>query len=221
MKFFIKAILFIGIFFCASGIFAQDNRSTSFEDNPIRKIRLAKELAEYGYETESASALLEAAEILLELNVRKADAKSVQEGNSSNGSEEKFFSLDAETVLSYAKDFAGNDEIYSGWIKKIEKRFLGRRGAAKGPQSVDGFVYGNDGKSSYNIAFKNGELAQVYVASVEDARLDVAVYDAGGNVVVSGQGNDTITFTPKSAETYMVQIKNRTRANVSYTLFTD
>ena len=217
-----KKILFVFIaFMCASQFFSEKRSLSNFEDNPLRKIKLAKELAEYGYATESPSALLQAAEIMLEVNVRKSQVKGEQNGKSTGETEQNKFSLDANVLFSDAKDFAGSDKTYAEWIKRIERLFSGKRGATKGPVAVEGFAYGKDGSTSYSIAFKNGDVAQIYVAAMNDINLDVGVYDSEGKAVVNGKCNDTITFTSTSNETYTVQVKNRTSSNASFTLYTD
>lgn len=215
-----KKLMCMCVFILSLSQIFSEGRS-SFEENPIRKIRLAKELAEYGYETESPTALLEAAEILAEVNVRKSAIKAVQTGTPSKAAEENQFSLDAKTLFADAKDFAGNDKTYAEWIKKIERTFSGKRGAARGPLAVEGFAYGNDGSASYTISFTNGESAQIYVAAMTGSNLDVDIYDSDGKSVVTGKGNDTIQFVPENAKSYTIQVKNRTSSTVSYTLYTD
>ena len=192
-----------------------------FEDNPIKKIKLARDLAEYGYETESPSALLSAAEILSEITVQKSENSETHHGNEAKETVGESFSLDAEKILSDAKNLVGKDKTFSAWIKMLEKRLSSsKRGAVKGPDSFAGIVYGND-YSSCSISFEAGNFAQVFVAVPASAELNIEVYDATGKIIASGKENDSIGFTPEKSGAYMIQVKNKNNYNVSYVLYHD
>lgn len=78
----------------------------------ISAIRTANDLAKYGYEVESASALIEAANILTGVPTQVLDAQVEQgEDNGNAVAKEAEKSLCPTALLAAAKDYAGDDAV--------------------------------------------------------------------------------------------------------------
>lgn len=92
-------------------------------DENIQNIRLASELAEYGYANDSASALLQAAEILAQTPTQKKDdVKFTKEGTSVENPDKTTKEFTAESLVADAKKLAGKDKNLLAWAKQVEKK---------------------------------------------------------------------------------------------------
>lgn len=219
-KYFYHCIFFL-MFICIASVFSEEKNANSYNTNSLLKIKLANDLAQYGYEMESPQALLEAVEILADVNIRHFDIEEHRAGTISKTTVEDNFSLSPNSIFSDALYLIGKDSTFDKWVKKIEGKLSKKKGALQGPKSIDSFIYGNDGCNSYKIPFIEGKRAQIYVKVLNEVKFDISIYDASGKIAVEGKENDIISFVPQNSKPYMIQIRNRTMANVSFSLFTD
>ena len=164
---------------------------------------------------------MEAVEILADINIEHLDTEEKRSGTASAKTLENAFSLSPTSIFSDAQYLIGKDSTFDKWIKKIEGKLSKKKGALEGPKTIDSFIYGNDGRNSYEIDFIEGKKAQIYVKVLNGVNFDVSVSDVSGKIVAKGKGNDFITFIPQNSKPYTVQIQNKTMANVSFSLFTD
>lgn len=177
----------------------------------IKALQTAYALAEYGYENNSASALIEAAEILAEIPTQNLDADVSAEGNKIGT--EKSESYTAEKLLADGKKLAGKNKNLSKWIAEVEKLVnnSGKRGAMGGPKIGEWCVYGNGGRSYCDILFSGGELATVFAYSYNNCDLDIYIYDKYGNLVVKDTSYDLdacVSWYPRYDMIYRVIVKN-------------
>lgn len=227
-----KKIAFV-LVLCMIGtarIFAQNETE---EDKPsieksvspdIKALQTAYSLAEYGYENNSASALIEAAEILAQVPTQKLDAEVTSEG--SKVGTEKADSYTAEKLLADGKKLAGKDKSLSKWISEVEKlvKSSGKRGAMGGPKIGEWCVYGDGGRTYCHCMFRGGELATVFAGSYNNCDLDLYIYDKYGNLVVKDTSYDLDAFVswyPRYDAIYEIVVKNTSRKDAYAIMLTN
>lgn len=191
-------------------------------------IRTAHELAKYGYEVESASALIEAANILASVPTQALEAEKeigVQTENEVAKTSEK--SLCPKELLAAAKEFANEDEVLLGMIAKVETKLAaqaeGTRGAQGGPKYDSDRVWAHD-YVYYNIVFYANEIAEVAVSGDGDTDLDLYVYDANGNLITSDTDYTDdcyVRWVPAWTGTFKIKIVNRGGVYNNYVLVTN
>ncbi len=87
----------------------------------FRAIRVATELADYGYATESAAALIEAADILSQVQLRPLEAKGIASGTDDGQKAQNPKGFTAEQLLADGKALAKNDKTLSKWAGEVQK----------------------------------------------------------------------------------------------------
>lgn len=194
----------------------------------LNAIRTAQELAKYGYEVESASALIEAANILASTPTQDLDANAEvdqpKEGVTDKAEEK---SLCPQALLTVAKELAGDDAILLSMIAKVETKLAaqaeGTRGAKGGPKYDSDRVLAHD-YVYYNIVFYANEIAEVAVSGDGDTDLDLYVYDANGNLITSDTDYTDdcyVRWVPAWTGTFKIKIVNRGGVYNNYVLVTN
>lgn len=187
-------------------------------------IRMAGELAKYGYANLDALSLIKAAEIIIvtptqELKVEKTGQNATDEKAKKTGT-----SLEAESLLADAKEFAKGNEVLLSLISQTEtKAKETSRGRLGGP----GEAYRRVGANSYlidYITYKSGVLAEIFISGDGDTDLDLYVYDENGNLI--GKDDDYsddcyVRWYPKWSGTFIIKVVNRGRVYNDYYLVTN
>lgn len=189
----------------------------------LAAIRVATDLAKYGYEAESASALIESANILAGVPTQALEATKENTGVANPTKDEK--SLTVESLLADAKVFAAGDETLLAMVAKVEQKYQLEliRGRSGGPATdydrVEARSY-----VQYYITFRGGEFAEVAVVGDGDTDLDLYIYDENGNLIDSDiDYTDACycSFVPSWTGSFRVKIVNRGSVYNRYTLITN
>ena len=228
-----KKICIILSLFCAFASFAQsemDEEKPSIEQEAsadISAIQTANALAKYGYENNSASALIEAAEILAQVQTQKLEATAEVQGTNATGEKEAIKDgYTAEKLLLDGKKLAGKDKALSKWIAEVEKlvKKRGTRGADGGPKSQCSLAYGGGGKTQYKVPFYANEPAEIYIESIDSADLDLYVYDENWNLITKDTSyalDCYVRWYPRWTGRFYVIIQNKSRWNSCFQIFTN
>lgn len=225
----IMMVLALGII-GAMAVFAQvgpdatKKEEKQAENSDIKNIQLAYSLADYGYENNSASALLEAADILSQIPTQKGTFEAEKKGESGEKAPVDSRNYDPKKILEDAKKLAGKDKNMLNWAKQIEKTLSSvSRGATGGPLWDSDIAYGNGG-AIYHITFDGGRLAEVFVSSLNGADFDLYIYDDRGNLLCYDEryNDDAYGFWyPSRTGRYTIQIRNRSYYNAAYMMYTN
>lgn len=199
-------------------------KESSTVDSDIQTLKLAYDLANYGYTNESASALLQAAEILAQIPKQPADVTAVKEGKKGeSATTTKNFSPDQ--LVKDAKQLASRDKVMLSWATDIEKSLKTiTRGASGGALYDADFVYAYGGTSWYNWYFDANRLAEIGIHSMDGADLDLYIYDENGNLIAYDERTTPgayCSFHPRWTGVFKVIIKNNARYNATYEIFTN
>lgn len=203
---------------------AEEKKAEVQLDENIQNIRLASELAEYGYANDSASALLQAAEILAQTPTQKKDdVKVTKEGTSVENPDKATKEFTAESLVADAKKLAGKDKNLLAWAKQVEKKAkTSTRGAVGGVQYLENFVYAN-GSGSIDWLFNKG-INEVGVRSLDGADLDLYIYDQNGNLIVkdtSYSKDAYCAFEAYVTTVFTVFVKNNSGYNAAFQMVTN
>lgn len=129
-----------------------------------------------------------------------------------------------EKLLADAKELAGKDKDLQKRIKSLEKALKSStRGASGGPLYDYGVSYGNGGVN-YHIWFDGGRLAEVFVYSLDGADFDMYIYDDRGNLLCYDERYNWDAYGfwhPRRTGRYTIMIKNRSRYNSAYMMYTN
>lgn len=218
---------------CLAGgalVFSQDADDKPETKEPvsedIRALQLAADLASWGYETGSASALIEAAEILAQVQTQSLGVKATTRGQPVQGGKVASKSgYTVEKLLADGKNMAKGDKTLTKRAADIQKSVKkGTRGAVGGAKYDSSFCYGNNGTASYKVPFYANQLAEVAVTSIDGCDLDLFVYDENNNLIdkdTSYSKGGYVSFWPRWTGDFIIVIKNCSRYDGCYELYTN
>ena len=209
-------------------VFAQkEEEKKTQEGTPsaeMSAIRLAGELAKYGYTNLDALSLIKAAEIIATTPTQELKVEKTEKNDTGKETKKTGSSLEAGSLLADAKDLAKGNQTLVALIEQTELK-VGQtsRGRLGGPGEARRRVVAN----SYvidRISYKGGQLAEVFISGDGDTDLDMYVYDENGNLI--GKDDDYsddcyVSWYPKWTGTFTVKVVNRGKVYNDYYLITN
>ena len=187
---------------------AESKPEISQPSEDLAALQLANNLARYGYDTESASALIGAAEIMAQVQTQALGAEGT---HSEARPEQAAQEFDAAKLIADARRFAGNDQAMIAWATQVERALNTRtRGAVGGPR--EGWdIVGPGGTVTFNISFRANELAEVLVLGDGSTILDIFVYDNNGNLITRTDVYTSDAYTswvPRWTGAFSIVVRN-------------
>ncbi|MDP2424163.1 MAG: hypothetical protein Q8M23_07440, partial [Bacteroidales bacterium] len=191
----------------------------------LQALTLAWENAVMGYRTQNPLYLMSAAQLLIDNPSSELQVKKMQEAElKSTGSKEASeIILDPAKLLEDAKSFAYGDAIVTEMIKEKMKSVSGSRGAVGGPYKLTRRVEAND-FNIYSIRFRSNELAEIAVIGDSDTDLDLFVFDANDNIIVSDEDYTDrcyVSWIPKWTGEFKIVVMNRGGVFNRFTILTN
>ena len=225
-----KKITFLMLYLlCASTLMAQTpepKEELQGEVSPaVSALRLAADLVKYGYSQQSALPLIDALQIIIYNPTQplKAEVEGVVEVGEDAG-KNGMVTLDFDTILADAKDFADGNDTLLGMLSQIEADHQGaHRGSVNGPSETWEKV-GVGSTHTYRISFVAGYLAEILVSGDGDTDLDLYVYDSNGNLIASDTDYSDdcyVSWIPRWTGSFIVQVVNRGRVYNRYVMLTN
>lgn len=193
----------------------------------VSAIRTAMELAKYGYEINSAPALIEAANILVSTPTQNLEA-TIENGAENANEVEKAAKaqITPEQLIADARDLTENANMLA-WADDIMARLNaqaeGTRGAVGGPKYAYGRVYARS-YTYYDQKFWANSMAEVVVSGDGDTDLDLYVYDENGNLITSDTDYTDdcyVRFYPRWTGRFRIKIVNRGGVYNDYAIVTN
>jgi hypothetical protein len=229
-----KVLLTLLITACVSVNFAysQDNKSETTEkkgeivapSKEMQTLILAGQLAKYGYENNSATALIQAAEFYLSVPTQELKPESFEQGKGEETTKDEFVSHDPKKILADAKELAAGDAVTLAVIEKLEKSSAGTsRGAVGGPKRTVDKVKAHS-TDTYVIRFYAHERATVAISGDGDTDLDLYVYDESGNLIDKDDDYSddcVVNFYPRWTGRFTIKIVNRGNVYNRYVIATN
>lgn len=176
-------------------------------------LRIANELVKYGYAKQSATALAQAAQMILENPSAAITEKP--EGSQGGGElapKQGGVSHDLNQILADAKEFADGNPTELKLIADVQARAAsGHRGATTGRWTGTSTVRANT-TDVWTWRFVGGQEAIVIVSGDGDTDLDLYIYDENGNLIEKDEDytDDCVcTWYPKWTGTFKIKVKNR------------
>ena len=213
-----KLILFLSL-----AALTMSGMAQTVEDKPevkgetsesLAAVKLANQILRYGYENQSALALLDALQIFSENPTQAFNATkqgdTVDEANTDGKKAAVHF--DYETVVTDAKKFADGDPNLLALINSIDAEAKGaHRGNINGPSRDYSAVNGRS-YTDYTASFVANQLAEILVSGDGDTDLDLYVYDSNGNLIASDTDYSDdcyVRWIPAWTGRYTIRIVNR------------
>jgi len=197
----------------------------------ICAVRLAMNLAQYGYEVESAAALIEAADIIVSTPTSEMEAPEIERAAATAEGEQKAekAEINAAQLLQDAKELAAGNAALMELAGNVEKKMAAAADAAGVRGNIAGAVRHIDrvdayGSDIYYMTFRAGEKGEVAVIGDGDTDLDLYVYDENGNLISSDTDYTDdcyVSFYPRWTGRFRVKIVNRGRVYNQYLLLTN
>lgn len=193
---------------------------------PLNELRLAGELAKYGYANNSPLALAQAAEMISASQPRSLESKETKEGdkNENVGDKSSKLTLDVTTLIADAKTLAGDDANMLAVVEGVKQSTATpTRGRTLGPGSASRKVWGESYITDL-VTFDANALAEVGIIGDGDTDLDLYVYDENGNLIGSDadySGNCYVSWVPRRTGTFLVKVLNRGKVYNDYSLITN
>lgn len=205
----------------------QKEEITAVASQEVSALRVAMNLAKLGYETESPSALIEAANILAS-TLPQALEVTVEQGEQVADETEKVKKapLTPAQLLADARDLTEDANLLALADKvdaKINAQAEGTRGAVGGPKYAHSSVSAHS-YTYYDAKFWANEIAEVVVSGDGDTDLDLYVYDENGNLIVSDTDYTDdcyVRFYPRWTGLFRIKIVNRGGVYNNYTIATN
>lgn len=193
---------------------------------PLNELRLAGELAKYGYANNSPLALVQAAEMISASQSRALESKETKEGvkKENEGEKSSKVTLDVATLIADAKTLAGEDASLLSVIDGVKQTTATpSRGRTLGPGTASRKVWGESYVTDL-VTFDGLALAEVGIIGDGDTDLDLYVYDENGNIIESDEnysGDCYVSWIPRRTGTFLVKVVNRGKVYNNYTLVTN
>ncbi|MDR3095147.1 MAG: hypothetical protein LBU62_10995 [Bacteroidales bacterium] len=192
----------------------------------IADIRLANELAKYGYAHNEALPLIQAAEILLSTPTQVSKLTKTDEGSKPETVKEKTTGVPhkPDVLLADAKELAQSNAHLLALVKNAEAK-LGQksRGRVGGPGYKASRLYANR-YELFQAKFWQDDLAEILVTGDGDTDLDLYVYDENDNLITRDEDYTDdcyVRWYPKWTGVYTLKIVNRGKVYNDYELFTN
>lgn len=223
-----KKIVFI-VCLCAfaASAFAQEEKTALDKalSPDLAAFQTAANLARYGYDNYSATALIEAAKIFSETKTQELEEQGSPESVQTVSEKDKKVSFDPIQLLADAKKFAGKDKVVLAYANQVEKNLKSSttRGAVGGAREGAGRVYGKS-YTDYQIKFWASEVAEIAVVGDGDTDLDLYVYDERGNLITSDTDYTDqciCRWVPAWTGTFTIRIVNRGSIYNEYVIVTN
>jgi len=220
-----KIFLTLALIAVAQLSFAQEKSSEASQpaSEQMVQLRLASDLAKYGYETYSASALIEAARILAAVPTRELTPESFTKGEGAADDKAPKAEFTVEQLLKDARDYADGNATLLALADQVKVDNGTSRGRVGGASKTVERVLAHS-TDTYRIKFYAGETAEVFVSGDGDTDLDVYVYDANGNLITKDDDYTDdcyVAFIPYYTTTFTVKIVNRGDVYNQYTMWTN
>lgn len=221
-----KLLMLAAIFGMTYAATAQEKTDTAQpQSEAISQIRLANQLAKYGYENYSATALIEAARILSSVETQSLKSESFTPGEGSESEKDSAKpEFSPENLLASAKEFADGDETLLALANSVQiSKSEDHRGLLGGPGRRVDRVAANS-TDTYVLAFKYGVPAEIFVSGDGDTDLDLYVYDENGNAIVCDDDYSDdcyVCWTPAWTGNFVVKIVNRGPVYNQYVMLTN
>lgn len=193
----------------------------------LAALRTAHDLAKYGYEVESPSALIEAANILASTPTQTFEA-ALERGTENANESEKVgkVQLDPAKLIADARELTEDANLLAladNVSAKIQAQAEGTRGAMGGPKYARGSVSARS-YTYYDQKFWADEIAEVAVSGDGDTDLDLYVYDENGNLIASDTDYTDdcyVRFCPRWTGRFRIKIVNRGGVYNNYAIVTN
>ena len=205
----------------------QKEEITAAASQEVSALRVAMDLAKLGYETESASALIEAANILASTPTQDLDAEKEQGAEIPDETEKvKKSQITPAQLLADARDLTEEANLLAIADKveaKLNAEAEGTRGAVGGPKRSYSHVYARS-SDTYTAKFWANQLAEVLVSGDGDTDLDLYVYDENGNLITSDTDytdDSYVRFYPAWTGLFRIKIVNRGGVYNNYAIVTN
>lgn len=223
-KLFVIAAMF-GMVYTASAQAPEKKDDAKPQTEAVSRIRMANQLARYGYATYSASALIEAAQILSEIETQPLKPESAtpgggDEADKNTGNPE----FTPENLIADAKKYADGDQTLLAMADRVKVTSAGEsRGRLGGPSRGVYRVSANT-TDRFVIAFKYGIPAEIFVSGDGDTDLDLYVYDENGNLITGDDDYSDdcyVCWTPAWTGNFVVRVVNRGGVYNEYLMVTN
>jgi len=188
----------------------------------MQTMLLAGQLAKFGYENNSPSALIQAAELYLGVGTNEFQPVSAEMGIGEETSKDNFVSLDPKQILADATVLADGDPAYLAMIKKLENTTQ-TRGAVGGPKKGVYRVQAR-GTDTFTVKFWANERATIVVSGDGDTDLDLYVYDDNGNLIAKDDDYSddcVVNWIPRWTGQFTIKVVNRGNVYNQYVIATN
>ena len=191
----------------------------------IKSLETAYALAEYGYANNSASALIEAAEILSQIEVQPLKDGNTKEGEVTKSEKPSGHEYTASQLADDGIKLAGKNKNLVAWGKEVKKGIKPEtRGATRSPQWDVSCASRNGGTVRYRVFFNGGRYASVSVRSLDGCDYDLFIYDESGHLIsqdVSYNRSAFCSFNPRWTGPFSIVVKNRSSYTGAFRLTTN
>ena len=206
-----KFVLAVFAFLSLSVVSGKAEESVSGD---VKTLLLAYDIADYGYEKDSPTALILAAEMFSSVKTQSFSSDVEKDGVSAESElEGKMRTYAPEQLLNDALGLAEGDKTVTKYITEV-KRTLGKkhtRGLVNGPRRDRDCAAGNGGSFRYNLMVEGNAKTEVMVRSLDGCNYELAVYDQSGHLIGSDEtvkSSASVVWTPAWEGVFSVVVKN-------------
>jgi hypothetical protein len=226
-----KVLFLAAMFLLCVSLFAQvgENGTKPADTTPpsadMEALQTATQLAKYGYDTDSASALIGAAEILVYIRTQPMATTGTESGQTADsGAKSGNPEYTPANLLADARRLAGRDATMLAWASEVEAAMNTQtRGALGGPRYQVDRVYANS-TLTYQLQFRINQRAEVIVSGDGDTDLDLYIYDPYGTLVAYDEHWSDyceVSWYPRYSGNYRIVIKNWGRVYNQFQIWTN
>jgi hypothetical protein len=220
-----KIPLLVILTIVAGSLFAQQTNKPAADhlSEDLLALQTANMLARYGYANDSASALIGAAEIFVQIQTQAMNEKPQrnQQASASDGTAPDY---SPAKLLADAKKLAGKDKTMTAWANEVQKYLNTKtRGVVGGPKWAMDTIRGGD-THTYTFNLRANETTEFLLVGGGSSELDLYLYDGNGTYLIGdeGYGDDGyIWIIPVRTGPFQVVVKNWGKSPNHYQLYTN
>jgi hypothetical protein len=172
----------------------------------VEALAAAQAMVRYGDANKDPLALIAAAKVMKEVGSRDLGAQRA--GGQAGEAKNKPDTATVDAILARAKSLAGSRQDLVAMADDVAKS--GSRGAEGGPRSGTTVVR-RGATDVFNVTFRGGEPARVFISGDGDTDLDLYVYDENGGLICRDEGpsDDALCrWTPRWTGNFQIRVRN-------------
>lgn len=216
----VAGILSIGAASAQQGVNVADGEKK--DGSPVAKyLQMSRDLVTYGRANNNPLALVVAAQLRSQVQLKEVDRKPATEGGE-GAAKDDTAAISVDSILAEAKKLSNDDAAIVALADDVKA--AATKGRLAGPGYNVNVVPGRGTDRYSGVTFVGGRYAEIYAEGSGRSDLDLYVYDQNGNLICSDTDASDVVYcgwTPRWTGNFTIRVVNRGLNANRYALITN